>query len=166
MEKTITYNELMENETVKKSTDEVLSAIEKDAEAMKLIEAASTVEDMYEATKRYLKIAFEDFKKFFACTVEYFTSQKAVLNDEMLDNVVGGWSISGFFNSISEKAKCIACVVVGAAVCVAGGALALTSIALGGPVGAAIGGLAGTAVVGYGYTMICIGGEDLFFNKV
>lgn len=166
MEKTMTYKEFMENETVKKSTAEVMAAIEQDPEAMKLLDAATTVEDMFEATKRYVKIAWEDFKKLFANTVDYFSVQKAALRDEVLDNVVGGWSFSSFFDSISKKAQCIACVVVGAAVVVAGGALALTSIALGGPVGAVVGALAGTAVVGYGFTMICTAGSDLYFGRV
>ncbi len=161
MEKTMTYNELMENEAVKKGTADVLAIIEKDPEAMKLIDAADTVEGLYEATKRYLKIAWEDFKKVFASTMDYLTSQKTALHDEVLDNVVGGWSFSGWFNSLSKKVQCVACIVVGATLAVASGALAVTAVALGGPVGAVVGGLAGVAGFTYGANMVAKGISEL-----
>ncbi len=162
MEKTISYQEFMENETVKKSTGEVLEAIKKDPVAMKMIDAAKTVEELYEATKRFITVAWEDFKKVFANTFAYYSSPKAALEDEVLDDVVGGWSFSGFFNSISKKATCIAAVVVGAAVVVAGAALALTCVAVAGPVGAAVGALAGIGVAAYGFVLLTQGAEGLW----
>ncbi len=164
MEKAMTYNEFMENETVKKGTADVLAAIEADPEAMKLIDAADTVEGLYEATKRYLQIAWEDFKKVFADTMDYLTSQKAELDDEVLDNVVGGWSLSGFFNNISKKAMCVACIVVGSAVAVASAALAFTAVAVAGPVGCVVGTLVGTMGFTYGAYMVSKGASDLVYG--
>ena len=165
MEKTMTYNEFMENETVKKETAELLSVIEQDVEAMKLIDAADTVESLYEATKRYVQLAWEDFKKVFSDAMGYLSSAKTVLQDEVLDNVVGGWSFSGFFNSLSKKVQCVACIVVGATLAVASGALAVTSVVFAGPVGAVVGGLAGVAGFAYGANMVCKGIADLSNSK-
>ena len=164
MEKTMTYNELMENETVKKGTADVMAVIEKDPEAMKLIDAADTVEGLYEVTKRYLQIAWEDFKKVFADTMDYLTSAKTALNDEVLDNVVGGWSISGFFNNLSKKTLCVACMVVGAAVAAASATLAFTAVAVGGPVGALVGTVVGTLGFTYGAYMVSKGASDLCYG--
>ncbi len=161
METTMTYNELMENETVKKGAADVMAAIEKDAEGMKLIDAADTVEGLYEATKRYLKITWEDFKKVFASTMDYLTSSKTALQDEVLDNVVGGWSFNSWFSSLSKKVQCVACIVVGATLAVASGALAVTAVVFAGPVGAAVGGLAGVAGFAYGANMVYKGIADL-----
>ena len=161
MEKTMTYNELMENEAVTKGAADVIAAIEKDAEAMKLIDAADTVEGLYEATKRFLQITWEDFKKVFISTMDYLMPQKTALQDEVLDNVVGGWSISGFFSSLSQKAKCVARIVLGASLAVACGALAVTAVVFGGPVGAVVGGVAGTVGFAYGVSKVIEGAADL-----
>ncbi len=161
MEKTITYQEFMENETVKKGTGEVLDVIKQDPVAMKMISAAKTVEELYEATKRFVATSWEDFKKFFANTFAYYSSNKTALEDEVLDSVVGGWSFSSFFNSISQKVTCVAAVVVGVAVAAAGLGLAVTCMAVAGPVGIIVGAFAGAGVAAYGIMLVDQGLDGL-----
>lgn len=106
----------------------------------KLMEAAQTVEDMYEIAKEYIEVKLEDFKVLWNKTVDYFKESKTALPDEMMDSVVGGWSFSGFFNK--WKKEIIATTI--AVGCMAAGIV--VGAALGGWVGAAAGALAGAAV--------------------
>ncbi len=106
----------------------------------KLMEAARTVEDMYEVAKTYIEVKLEDFKVLWNKTVDYFKESKTALPDEMMDSVVGGWSISGFFNK--WKKEIIATTI--AVGCLAAGVV--IGAALGGWVGAAAGAVAGAAV--------------------
>ena len=117
---------------------------------MKLIDAAKTVEDLYEATKRFIKMKFEDFKVVFQNTFSYFSSAKAALSDEILDDVAGGWSLSSVFSSISKKALCIAGCVIGGAICVAGCVLGAAIVATTGPIGVIGGSAVIMGSVGYG----------------
>ena len=150
----MTYEELMEQESVKENIEKAQAVIEADPVAMKLIDAAKTVEDLYEATKRFIQMKLEDFKVVFQNTFAYFSSEKAELSDEILDDVAGGWSLSSVFSSISKKALCIAGCVIGGAICVAGCALGAAIIAATGPIGVIGGGAVAMASMGIGGYMI------------
>ncbi len=161
MAKTMTYQEFLENETIIKSTNETLDIIKQDPVAMKMIDAAKTVEELYEATKHFITVTWEEFKKFFDCTFDYFSSPKVAVNDEMLDNVVGGWSITSFFNNLSEKARCVANIVLGVAVMAGGVGVAMLGVAFGGPVVAGLGLLVGVGSVVYGSVLLGQGIDGL-----
>ena len=139
MEHTLTFSDMMANETVHQKMDTLVEAMEKDPVMMKLAEAAQTVEDMYEITKSFIQVTFEDFKKVFHQVADYFSSDKAVLSDDILDDVVGGWSLSSWFGSAAEKIKCVAGCVGGAALMLAGIGLGMTLCIIGGPVGVGAG---------------------------
>ena len=141
MAETMTFEEGMAQETTRENMVKVYNYMETDSVVMKLIEAAKTVEDMYEAAKHFVQMKFEDFKLLLERTADYFSSPKAVLPDEMLDSVAGGWSFGSLFSSISKKAWCIAGCVAGAVTALgslAGMTVACTLIATTGPVGVAI----------------------------
>ncbi len=114
--------------------------MEENPAVKKLMDAAQTVEDMYEVAKAYIEVKLEDFKVLWNKTVDYFKESKAALPDEVMDSVVGGWSISGFFNK--WKKEIIATTI--AVGCMVGGIV--IGAALGGWVGAAAGAVAGAAV--------------------
>ncbi len=139
MEHTITFGDMMADEQMQQKMDTLVEAMEKDPVMMKIVEAAKTVEDMYEITKSFIKVTFEDFKKVFRQVTDYFSSDKAALSDEILDDVVGGWSLSNLFGSATEKIKCIAGCIGGAALMWAGIGLGMTLCIIGGPGGVAAG---------------------------
>ena len=149
MAEAMTSKEFSENKTVKESMAQMTDIIEADSEAMKLIEAARTVEDMWEVTKRFVKLGFEEFKNFFRNTVDYFSSPKAELPDEVLDNVAGGWSLTGLFSNIAKKTACVVACVACAAGFVTSLALGVVAATVAGPVGMIAGcGFAAVGMVG------------------
>ncbi len=119
--------------------EQVKAALEADPEVSLLVKAAETVEDVYEIVKRYSKATLEQVKVLFEKTVDYFKETKAILADEVLDNVVGGWSLSSWWNK--NKAFIV------------GGVVLVACVAVGTVVGAVTGGVAG-AMVGFGIGVV------------
>ncbi len=140
----VDVSKVMAAEGMQDAADKVLQELEANPVTQKLMETAQTVEDMFQIVKNYAKVKLEEFKVIWDKTVNYFKEEKAALADEMLDNVVGGWSFSSFWNKwkkpILAAAIVVGCtvagVVVGAATAGLGGA------AIGAAVGAGIGALA------------------------
>ncbi len=157
-EEVVTINEVMEDEKIKQGMDELVAAMEKDAATMKLVEAAETVEDLYQITKRFVKVTIEDFKKVFRQVADYFTTDKTEIADEILDDVVGGWSLSGWFKKAANKLACVAGCIAGVGAFVGGVALGGAIAFLGGPIGL-VGGL---AVMGAGIA----GGTALLYESI
>ncbi len=107
----------------------VQEVLEKDPAVKAELDAAASIEDLYEVFKRYLVMKFEDFKKLCTSITDSFRKEKMALSDETMDAVVGGWSLWGFV----EKYKTViiaTAIVVGCAV---------TAGALGAGLGAAVG---------------------------
>ena len=129
---------IMESEAGKKAEEKLTEVMEANPVVSKLVKAAETVEDVYQIAKEYFTMKFEDFKVLFERTVNYFKESKAELSDEGLDNVVGGWSFSGFWNEYKEKiiktAFVVACTAIGAGLGAVTGGLGVAL--LGGVVGA------------------------------
>lgn len=154
MADTMTYEELMNNEKMQAGMADFVESVQKDSVLMPLIEAAQTVEDMFNITKKYLQVTFAEFKNLFKQAVDYFSADKVALADEMLDDVVGGWSLSGWFKSNVEKIKCVGAIVgafaLGAAVGVLGGMM----IGVGGPIGGLLGVAGVVAVTGFASKVI------------
>jgi hypothetical protein len=127
------------------SLEKVKAALEADPEVSVLMKAADTVEDVYEIVKRFSTATFEQVKVLFKKTVDYFKESKAVLSDEMLDNVSGGMNWSSFWNS-AKNAIISGCIVLGCAAvglvagaCVAGAFGAFVGAGVGTMVGAVAG---------------------------
>ncbi len=130
-----------------KSVDDMVAALEEIPAVKQMLEAAKTVEDIYQAVKGYLSIKVEDFKVLFHKTVDYFKEPKVALADDVMENVVGGaW---GFFETWKKKALA-ATLLIGAFV-----EGALIGAAVGGPVGAVAGAFVGLFVgaVGASYAL-------------
>ncbi len=128
---------ILSSEGVDEKVEQVKDILESVPEVNVLMKAAETVEDVYEIVKKFSKATFEQVKEIFEQAVDYYKQSKAVLTDEILDNVVGGWSFSQFWSQNKG-------FVVGAAVFVASivtGAVAGAVVA--GPLGAAAGALGG-----------------------
>ncbi len=126
-----------------RSVEKIKNLIDADPEASALIETAETVEDVFAIVKKFAKVTLEQLKVIFEKTVDYFKESKAVLADELLDNVVGG----GLFDWWKKNRRDIvgwACF----GACVLGGIIigACTGGIGGAVVGAIGGGLAGATV--------------------
>ncbi len=158
MAEAMTIDEVMENAEIKTGMSDLTSAMEQNPVMMKLVEAAETVEDLYQITKKFVKVAFDDFKKVFVQVANYFSSDKTVLADEMLDGVVGGWSLSGWFKKAANKIACVAGCVAGIGAFVGGIALGGAIAVFGGPVGV----VGGIAIAGAGIA----GGTALLYDSI
>ena len=136
---------IMDSEAGKKAEAKLTEVMEANPVVSKLVKAAETVEDVYQIAKEYFTMKFEDFKVLFERTVNYFKESRTELSDEVLNNVVGGWSFSSFWNEYKEKiiktAFVVACAAAGAAIGVMTGGLG--GALLGGVVGA----LSGTTIL-------------------
>ncbi len=121
--------------------EKVEAAIASDPEVGALVKAAQSVEDVYEIVKKFSTATFEQVKVLFKKTVDYFKESKAVLSDEVLDNVAGGMSFGDFWNTYKSGViggiVMISCVAIGAiaGACVAGVGGAIAGAAIGAIVG-------------------------------
>ncbi len=136
-----TLEEFLDLEQTKETIAKAQEVLENDAETAALIEKAENEADMWEVFKKYVSAPVEYFKEVFQKVTDYFKADKAALSDETLDNVVGGWSFSNFWNKY-KKTIITAAVVVGSA--------ALLFSGLGAPIGAALGGAAAASGAGVG----------------
>ncbi len=139
--KATTLKEFLDLEKTKETMGKVEEILDADAETVALIEKAESETDLYDVFKKYVTAPIEYMKRVFHEVTEYFKADKAVLSDETLDNVVGGWSFSNFWNKY-KKTIITAAVVVGSA--------ALLFSGLGAPIGAALGGAAAASGAGVG----------------
>ncbi len=133
----------MANEAVAENVGKLEAVIAEDKETCAILDAAQSVQDVFGAVKKYVTMKFEAFTALFDDVMNYFKEDKAVLSDETLDCVVGGWSWSGLWETVKKKA---AAIVIGAAIGAAVGVVAGAATAAG--VGALIGGFAGAIAGG------------------
>ena len=143
-----------ENQEKVAKVEEVMAA---NPEIRAMVEKAENEDDMYAVFKKFFVTTLEDFKKLFHSVADYFKSDKTELPDEALDQVVGGWSFSSFWNRYKSTiiSATIAVVAVAAiasgigavvgAVTTASGVFAST-MAEGALVGAIYGAIGGTAL--------------------
>ncbi len=125
-------------EGAERSAEKIESIITADPKMSALMQAAETVEDVYEIVKKFAKVTLEQLKVLFQKTVDYYQQTKAALADELLDNVVGG-SFSSWWSE--HKRAVIGWTIFGA--CVVGGIIAGAIAA--GPIGAVAGAIGGVA---------------------
>ncbi len=141
----INVAEILENEKSAEGLEKVKEVLDSDPEVSALVKAAESIEDVYEIVKKFSKATFEQVKVIFQKTVDYFKEAKAELSDEVLDSVVGGWSLSSWWKKnkkdIIGGAVWVACIGIGIAVgaCTAG----LGGALIGGCVGVVGGAVAG-----------------------
>lgn len=155
----INVAEIMSHEENQTAAEQLKAAIENNPAVSQMMEAAHSVEEMYQAVKEYISLKLDDFKVLFDKTIEFFKSPKVQLEDDMMECVVGG----GFFSNLWDKYKKTICAVVvvagmavvgaaaGAVVGVTAAVLAGTSMAIGGTAGATIGGVVGALAGGVLY---------------
>ncbi len=127
------------------------AALEKDTEAVALMEKSNSVEDMFTVASKYFQIKLEDFKEAYHKAVDYLTQPKAQLDDDIMDCVVGG-GIGDWFkkhwHTIAAVAIGVVGVAVGALTCGVGATLIAGGMALTG-IHAIVGG--GLAIAGGTY---------------
>ncbi len=124
---------VMKDRTAAAEIRNLQAYMEADTVVNKMMEAAETVEDMYEVAKRYIQIKFEDFRQVFNDAMDYFKGSKVELDDEVMECVAGGFSWGKFWNTFKKVAIAVAVgvVVVGASVVTAGVAGAVVGAAVG-----------------------------------
>lgn len=148
--KNINAVEILEAEGAEEKVEQVKAALEADPEVSLLLKAAETVEDVYEIVKRFSKATLEEVKGIFRQTVDYYKQTKAALDDEVLDNVVGG-SFSSWWNKwksvVVGGVVFVACVAAGVAIGAAVGGY--TGAVAGAAVGIVVGAIAGSAAAKY-----------------
>lgn len=155
MEKVLTVENVSVEKAVnfegaQEAMDKIWDAVKANPVSMKLLEAAQTVEDMYEIAKEYVEIKLSDFKVLFDKTVDFFREPKTELPDEVMDSVVGG----GFFDWFRENKDGILRTTIFVGCIIAGAAI-----------GAATGGVAGAIVfglVGVGVGLVGAAVYDVF----
>ncbi len=134
----------MANDAAREAVDKIEAVIDTDQETCGLLDLAKSVEDVFEATKKYVSMKLDDFKALFADVMNYFKDEeKVTLADETLDCVVGGWSWGGVWETVKRKAVA---VVIGAAI--GASALGIGGAVLGGPIGFGVGAAVGAIVGG------------------
>ncbi len=131
--------EILSREESKAQGEKLLAAFEANPAALEVLEAVETVEDAYQIVKNAVNITLEQFKVLFDKTVDYFKESKAVLDDNTLECVAGGWSLSNWWNQNKKQIVMCTTIVACAAIGIAVGA------AIGGLEGALVGGCVGTA---------------------
>lgn len=138
----------MHVEGMQAEVDKVQVALEENPVTKKLIEAAKTMEDVFQIVKEYVQVKLEDFKTIWEKTLDYFKSEKAALPDEVMDSVVGGWSFSSFWERFKRPIIAVGIVVAGAAGgAVAGSWAGPVGVAVGAAVGLVVGGVAAAAYI-------------------
>ncbi len=136
----VNISEIMSVPGAPEKVEQFIEAMDENPAVKKLVDAAQSVEDVYHIAKEYIQMKLEDFKVLFEKTVAYFKNEKAALPDEVMDSVVGGWSLSEWWNKW-KRPIVASCILVG---CVVGGAL--IGGAVGGGPGAVVGAFTGLIV--------------------
>ena len=144
--------EVMSHQENQSAAEQLKAALEANPAVSQMMEAAQSVEEMYDSVKEYISLKLEDFKVLFDKTIEYFKGPKVALEDEMMECVVGGWSFSNFWNKY-KKTICAVVVVAGMAVlgAAAGAVIGVTAAVLAGTTmvtGGTIGAVGGAIVSG------------------
>ncbi len=151
--KVTTLEEFLALDKAKETIKQVEEILDKDAESVALIEEADCEEDMWDVFKKYITAPIEHFKEAIGAVTEYFKSDKVALSDETMDNVVGGWSFSNFWNKYKKVIIAATITVVASAAFVATAGAAIGCVAAAGAAstitagaGAGIGALVGWCV--------------------
>ena len=129
----------MENAGAREQAQEILAELQANPATNALMEAAKTVEDMYEVAKSYVDMSLEAFRNAFAAAMDYCNDSKQELDDAAMECIVGG-SWGDAWNMFKKVA--LATVIVAGVVA----ACAITGGAAGAAVGAAGAWMAGTSV--------------------
>lgn len=129
----------MENAGAREQAQEILAELQANPAANALMEAAKTVEDMYEVAKSYVDMSLEAFRNAFAAAMDYCNDSKQELDDDAMECIVGG-SWGDAWNMFKKVALATVIIAGVAAAC------AITGGAAGAALGAAGAWMAGTSV--------------------
>lgn len=113
-----------------------------------LMEAAETIEDMYQVAKHYVQITFDKFAELYESATNFY-KEKTELSDDTMEAVIGGAS---FWKWVKRIAVATAVVVAVAAAC------ALTAGAAGAIAGVAGAAAHGAVAAAFGTTAALTGG--------
>ena len=147
----------MENVGAREQAQEILAELQTNPATNALMEAAKTVEDMYEVAKSYVDMSLEAFQNTFEAAMDYYNDSKQELDDDTMECIVGG-SWSSAWNTF-KKAALVTVIVVGViGACVATGGLAGAAL---GATGACVAGTSVAAAATAGATTGVISGYAL-----
>ena len=137
---------MMADAEAKKYLENVQSEMEKNEEVNQMMDAASSLQDLFEVAKKYVVVKFEQFKAICKDAFAYFSKDdKVVLSDDTLEAVVGG----GWFGDLWNKCKkAVVAVAVGV----------VTAAVIGGCVAAGLAATVGTGGIGLAATAAGIAG--------
>ncbi len=135
----VNISEIMKIEGIHEKLDQFVEAMEENPVVKKLLEAAQSMEDVYQIAKEYVEVKLEDFKVIWDKTVAYFKEERAPLPDEAMEGVVGG-SLASWWNRW-KRVIAASCIMVSGAVCGA-----VFGACVGGPMGLFTGAFAGFLV--------------------
>ena len=131
--------EILSRKESRELVERFKAALSQDAEAARIMENSTGIEDMYKVASRYVEMKLEDFKAVCHKTISYLAEAKTRLADDDMDCVVGG----GLFDWIKKQWNNIVSIAAGVAGAVGGGLLlcaGITATAFGAvPVGAVLG---------------------------
>lgn len=111
--------QIMSREDNQNAAGQVMAAFESNPVVSQMLDAAQSIEDMYEAIKEYIGLKLEDFKVICNKTIDFLKGPKAKLDDDTMELVVGGFSCASAWNGF-KKAVCAVAVI--SAMAVVGGA--------------------------------------------
>lgn len=124
-----------------------IQAMEENPVVAKLLDAAETIEDMYEISKNYITMKFEEFKQMFEEAMNYCKEPKMELSDETMENIVGG--APRWLKRLGKIALGVVIVAgVIAAVAVSGGVAGAAVGAVGGAIAGGLSTAAGATAAG------------------
>ena len=134
--------DIVTNEKSMEGIRQLEAALKADPKVGVLLEAAEDVKDVFQAVRKFLKVKFEVFETYFNEAMDYFKEDKVALQDEMLENVAGGFTLSTLWNRLKTIATAVAVGAAAGAVCgVAGGVAFSPLFAAGGAIfGLVVGG--------------------------
>lgn len=131
-----------------------------------LMEAAQTVEDMYNVAKHYITLTYEKFVELYDSAMDYCKSAKMELSDDTMEIVTGGWKCPKWLKVVGAVAAAVAITVgviaatvvtggaagaaVAAGLAAVGGSSVSTAAMVGAASGAVIGGISGGAAYATG----------------
>ncbi len=136
----VDVSKIMQIEGAHEKVDQFVEALDENPATKKLLDAMESVEDAYHFVKEFVEIKLEDFKVLWDKTVAYFKTERAPLPDEVMDDVVGGWSLSSWWNQW-KRTIVASCIMVAGAV-----AGAVVGACVGGPFGMFLGAFGGFIV--------------------
>lgn len=101
----INVAEMMSYGEIQEAVEELKATLESNPAVGQMIDAAQSLEEMYESMKDYIGMKLEDFKVVFHKAVAFVTGPKTKLEDDMMESVAGGSTYLKDYRDFKKSAK-------------------------------------------------------------